>query len=46
MNINHRSFSVYIVFNFLAFHANRFDRAYSMIAVYKNCIEISFIVGY
>ena len=40
MNINHRSVSVYIIFNFLVFHANRFDRAYSMIAVYKKCIEM------
>ena len=39
MNINHSSVSVYIVINFLAFHANRFDRAYSTIAVYKNALR-------
>ena len=39
MDINHSSVSVYIGINFLAFHANRFNRAYSTIAVYKNALR-------
>ena len=39
MNIIHASVSVYTVINFLAFHARRFDRAYSTIAVYKNAVR-------
>ena len=39
MNIIHDTVSVYTVINFLAFHARRFDRAYSTIAVYKNAVR-------